>query len=55
MHHRCAEMLDQGGKTEGVNTNGVNPLYWDDFRFVLAIVRDRSRLPPNSAGSIMPR
>src|SRR4051794_23537827 len=29
MHHRCAEMLDQGGGT----------IDWDDFRFVLAIVR----------------
>jgi DNA-binding transcriptional LysR family regulator len=47
MHHRCAEMLDQGGKTQGVNTKGVNtkgvnPLDWDDFRFVLAIVRGGS-------------
>src|ERR1044071_8403300 len=29
MHHKCAEMLDQGTKT----------IDWDDFRFVLAIVR----------------
>src|SRR5882724_8921932 len=29
LHHRCAEMLDQGGGT----------IDWDDFRFVLAIVR----------------
>jgi DNA-binding transcriptional LysR family regulator len=29
LHHRCAEMLDQGGGS----------IDWDDFRFVLAIVR----------------
>src|SRR5204862_8081767 len=29
MHHRCAEMLDQGGGT----------IDWDDFRFLLAIAR----------------
>src|SRR4249920_2850291 len=32
LHHRCAEMLDQGGGT----------IDWDDFRFVLAIVRGGS-------------
>ena len=32
LHHRCAEMLDQGTKT----------IDWDDFRFVLAIVRGGS-------------
>jgi molybdate transport repressor ModE-like protein len=31
LHHRCAEMLDQGGAID-----------WDDFRFVLAIVRGGS-------------
>src|SRR4051812_49883877 len=31
MHLRCAEMLDQGGAID-----------WDDFRFVLAIVRGGS-------------
>ncbi len=31
LHHRCAEMLDQGGTID-----------WDDFRFVLAIVRGGS-------------
>ena len=30
MHHRCAKMLDQGS------------IDWDDFRFVLAIVRGGS-------------
>src|SRR3954462_3239066 len=30
MHHRCAKMLDQGA------------IDWDDFRFVLAIVRGGS-------------
>src|SRR3954452_8611879 len=29
LHHRCAEMLDQGGGT----------IDWDDFRFLLAIAR----------------
>jgi hypothetical protein len=29
LHHRCAEMPDQGGGT----------IDWDDFRFVLTIVR----------------
>src|SRR4051812_9778753 len=32
LHHRCAEMLDQGTGT----------IDWDDFRFVLAIVRGGS-------------
>jgi len=32
LHLRCAEMLDQGTKT----------IDWDDFRFVLAIVRGGS-------------
>ena len=32
LHHRCAEMLDQGAKT----------IDWDDFRFVLAVVRGGS-------------
>src|SRR5438445_5387687 len=32
LHHRCAEMLDQGG----------GAIDWDDFRFVLAIVRGGS-------------
>ena len=32
LHHRCAEMQDQGGDT----------IDWDDFRFVLAIVRGGS-------------
>jgi molybdate transport repressor ModE-like protein len=35
-------MLDQGGKTQGLNTKGTNTLDWDDFRFVLAIVRGGS-------------
>jgi len=33
LHHRCAEMLDQGGG---------GAIDWDDFRFVLAIVRGGS-------------
>src|SRR6476469_2353986 len=37
LHHRCAEMLDQGAKTQGTKT-----IDWDDFRFVLAIVRGGS-------------
>jgi len=37
LHHRCAEMLDQGTKTQGTKT-----IDWDDFRFVLAIVRGGS-------------
>src|ERR1700760_5181497 len=32
LHHRCAQMQDQGGGT----------IDWDDFRFVLAIVRGGS-------------
>src|SRR4029450_5955775 len=40
LHHRCAEMLDQGAKTQG--TKNID---WDDFRFVLAIVRGGSVSP----------
>src|ERR1700754_2786026 len=35
-------MLDQDGKTQGLNSKGGHPLDWDDFRFVLAIVRGGS-------------